>query len=385
MAARDLQEILERVDSLGRDLIAPQSETVDREARWPEQSIRGLMSAGLGGLVVREEAAGLGHGLQALGRVCESIAKYCPSTALCFGMHCVASATIQAKATPDQIRRYLEPIALGVHVATLALSEPGTGSAFHHPRTTLEEKGDAGFLVRGAKSFVTNGGHADSYVVSAAANAGRADSGHSVVLIPKEAPGMEWGAEWRGLGMRGNSSRTLELRDVPVPHRDLLGEPGDQIWYVFEVVAPYFVTAMAGTYLGIAQAALDEAKRHLLERVHAHTGARLADQSILQHRLGRLYATVERSRALLESASRRADAQERDALPSVLACKAEVAECVTEVVNESMTLLGGIGYREEGRIGRMLRDARAAHVMSPTTDLLRVWTGRSLLGLPVLD
>lgn len=387
MAAGDLAPLLERIDALGREVIGPAGVTADREAKWPEQSIRALMSAGLGGLVVSTESSGLGKGLAALAAVCERIARYCPSTALCFGMHCVAAATIQAKATHDQRMRYLEPIALGVHVATLALSEPGTGAAFYAPRTELiEGHGPSeGFIVRGTKSFVTNGAHADSYVVSVVHGSSDTSTGkHSVVMIPKGAEGMEWGDPWAGIGMRANSSRTLNLRDVDVPRRDLLGEEGDQEWYVFEVVAPYFLMAMSGTYLGIAEAALQEAREHLVRRTHAHTGGRLADLPLLQHRMGELFAKVQRTRALIEDGGARADAHDPTALPAILSSKAEAAATVVDVVNGAMTLVGGMGYRDGGRLERMLRDSRAADVMSPTTDLLRIWTGRAVLGMPIL-
>ena len=60
------------------------------------------------------------------------------------------------------------------------------------------------------------------------------------------------------MGMRGNSSRSLELQDVQIPAENLLGNEGDQIWYVFNVITPYFLVAMAGTYLGVASAAFDD-------------------------------------------------------------------------------------------------------------------------------
>ena len=71
-------------------------------------------------------------------------------------------------------------------------------------------------------------------------------------------------------------------------------------------------------------------------------------------------------------------------LSAIFAAKAEVADGVVGVVNEALTLTGGTAYRGGSRLERMLRDARAAHVMSPTTDLLRTWTGRALLGQPWL-
>ncbi len=70
---------------------------------------------------------------------------------------------------------------------------------------------------------------------------------------------------------------------------------------------------------------------------------------------------------------------------SLLSAKAEVANCCVDVVNDVMTLAGGIGYQSNSHLGRLLRDARASHVMSPTTDLLYTWIGRVLLDQPVLS
>jgi alkylation response protein AidB-like acyl-CoA dehydrogenase len=143
--------------------------------------------------------------------------------------------------------------------------------------------------------------------------------------------------------------------------------------------------AMSGTYLGIAEAALQEAKKTLSKRTYSHNGANLAQVSLLQHRLGMLWATVERTRRLLYSAAMEGDKGSPDAMPAVLAAKAEVAHTVVNVVNEAMTLSGGIGYQENGILGMLLRDARAAHVMSPTTDILYTWLGRTLLDQPILS
>jgi isovaleryl-CoA dehydrogenase len=233
--------------------------------------------------------------------------------------------------------------------------------------------------------FVTSGGHADSYVVSTVASEPDAPPGHfSCVLVAAGADGLAWGPPWQGLGMRGNSSRALSLRGAPVPREDLLGEEGDQIWFVFEVVAPYFLMAMAGTYLGVAASALDEALSHLGERVYSHSGARLSHQPVLQHRLGELWADVQRTRRLIYWAAAEADERGAESLPALCSAKAEVADCVVRVVNDVMTLCGGSAYRDGSRLERLMRDGRAAHVMAPTTAILRTWAGRAVLGLPLL-
>jgi alkylation response protein AidB-like acyl-CoA dehydrogenase len=381
----ELSSIVGRAREIARTLVAQDAAETDAEARWPEAGLRALQREGLGGLVVPARSGGLGLGLLALTQVCEELGRECASTGLCFGMHCVASAVIAAKATPHQRGRYLEAISAGRHFTTLALSEPGTGAHFYFPETRLVAASPTQYRVNGKKVFVTSGGHADSYVVSTVAAEPDAPPGHfSCVLVAADAEGLRWGPPWEGLGMRGNSSRALELRDVPVPRQDLIGEEGDQIWYVFEVVAPFFLMAMAGTYLGVAACALDEAITHLNARAYSHSGSRLSHHALLQHRLGALWSDVQRARRLIYWAAAEADERGPEALPALCSAKAEVAECVVRVVNEVMTLGGGSVYRDGSRLGRLLRDGRAAHVMAPTTDILRTWAGRAVLGLPLL-
>jgi alkylation response protein AidB-like acyl-CoA dehydrogenase len=183
----------------------------------------------------------------------------------------------------------------------------------------------------------------------------------------------------------GNSSRTLKLNDVHISGKHILGEKGDQLWYVFNVVAPYFLMAMAGTYLGIAEAALSEAKVALANRHYAHNGSSLSQVSLLQHRLGTLWANVERTRQLVYNAARLGDQNSPEARLHILSAKAEVAGCCVHLVNEVMTLNGGIGYKNNSRLGMLLRDARASHIMSPTSDLLYTWIGRVLLDQPIFS
>jgi alkylation response protein AidB-like acyl-CoA dehydrogenase len=301
-------------------------------------------------------------------------------------MHLVGSAVIAAKASPRQRKHYLEPIAAGEHLTTLALSEPGTGGEFWLPQTRMERAGQDRLRLTGAKSFVTNAGHADSYVLSTlAAGPGTPPGQFSCTVVDAAVPGLEWGPQWQGFGMRGNASRGLELHGVEIPDWCLLGEEGDEIWYVFNVVAPYFLMAMAGTYLGVAAAALEETRAFLLRRKQARTGRPAASQPVVQHRLGAMWARVERTRRLIYHAATEAELGGPEALLGLASAKAEVADAAEATVNDALTLVGGVGYGERSPLHRMLRDARAAHVMSPGTDLLRVWTGRALLDEPLLE
>lgn len=364
--------------------IAPRSTEVDTEASWPAHSMEALAESGLLGLHVPKRLGGHEHGLLALAVICETIAKGCASSALCYGMHCVGSAVITAKATAHHEEKYLKPIGAGEHITTLALSESGTGSHFYLPQTRLTRDRDY-FLVQGTKQFVTNGGQADSYVLSTQASTEDLEVGDfSCLVLDADAHGLEWLEPWDGFGMRGNSSRGIRLDGVRVPTKNLLGEEGDQIWYVFEVVAPYFLIAMAGTYVGLAQAALDRTLHHMRQRTYDHSGDGLSDVQVLQQRIAEMQSSVTRSRGLLYQAAHEGDVGAPSASRTIMMAKADAGDVAVSVANDAMTCCGGKAYGENHVLGRVLRDARASHVMAPTTDMLKTWVGRSLLGQPLL-
>lgn len=380
-----MEGILEKVSRIANEVVMQEGEKADREGVWLPETMMALKKEKITGLVVPKESGGLGLGLLAMVKTSEQLGKAYSSAGLCFGMHCVATAVIAAKATKWQKVNYLEPIANGEHITTLALSEPGTGAHFYFPQTKLTLQDDSA-LINGSKTFVTNGFHADSYVVSTATAEKNTDHDQfSCVIVDSGTPGMEWGKEWDGMGMRGNSSRPLSLTDVAVGSKNILGEKGDQLWYVFNVVAPYFLMAMAGTYLGVADAAFTEARNSVKNRNYSHSGTSLSHVQLIQHRLGGLWQKLESTRSMIYNAAAMGDLGDERALPHILSAKIVAAQAAVDIANEAMTLAGGTGYQNNGRLAMLLRDARAAHVMAPTTDILQTWIGRILLDQPILS
>ena len=190
----DLEVILESVQKIASTIVGPNAEQVDCDGAWPEEGIRALQMASLGGLTIPEEFGGLGQGSFGILKVNEILGQECASTAMCYGMHCVGAAVISAKATPDQIERYLLPIVEGSHLTTLSLSESGSGSHFYIPDTKLEASSAEIYKVNGSKTFVTNGSHADSYVISTVAAEDDAPVGQfSCVVVSDHAEGLNWG------------------------------------------------------------------------------------------------------------------------------------------------------------------------------------------------
>lgn len=378
-----LQQLRNQAEAVAEDVLAPNAADVDATFSWPEKSMRALADAGLTGLTVPVELGGHGQGLLGIAAVTEILGKACSSSAMCFAMHCVGTAVLAAKATDYQKERYLKPIAAGEHLTTLALAEAGTGATFFISETGVT-RDDAAFVVRGEKRFVASGSHADSYIISTVTTGGSATGEFDCFIVDRDLPGMHWSQRWGGLGMCGHASRTLVLDDVRIPAENLLGQEGEQPWYLFQIIAPFSLAAMAGTFIGIAQKAFDLTVRHLKARHYSQSGKSLGEFETVQHRIGELWADIEKSRLLLHKAAGAADRGEADAMASVLACKAEVADTVVRVTNEAMTLCGGIAYGENKTLARLLRDARASHIIAPTTDMLKIWTGRALLDLPLL-
>lgn len=343
-----------------------------------------LAGAGLMGLHVPRALGGEGQGLVGLVAVTEALGMACSSSALCYGMHCVGTAVMAVRATPYQQEHYLEPIAAGQHITSLTLSESGTGSHVYLSETSLRRE-ESQFVVDGVKQFITSGSHADSYVLSTMSSRHEEEPGEfSMLIVDDDTPGTAWLPPWDGMGMRGNSSRGLRLDGARVPVENLLGEEGDQIWYVFDVVVPFFLMAMSATYLAIARAALEFTIQHMKSRVFSHSGETLSEIPVLQHKLADMWVSVDKTRRLVYGAAKLGDAGNANALPALLMSKADVAETAVAVTNEAMTICGGSAYRENAQLARLLRDARAAHVMSPTTDILKQWAARALLDLPIL-
>ena len=102
----DAKECQDQVAAIARTVVANEATTTDRDSRWPEKGLRALQAAGLGGLMVPRAQGGQGGGLSDLLAACTELGRFCGSTAICFGMHCVGTAVIAAKATRDQCERY---------------------------------------------------------------------------------------------------------------------------------------------------------------------------------------------------------------------------------------------------------------------------------------
>jgi len=373
-AAEDLVGAIRKVAS---EEIAPQATQVDRDRAFPSAGLQALAAVGGLGIVVPQEQGGSGGGLQALAEACEAVGEACASTGMVYLMHAITAATISGGGG-ERAAGYLEGLASGRILGTLAFSERGTGAHFYSPELQAVQS-NGGVKISGRKSFVTSGGHADIYLVLVQSGSGE---GLDCFVVERSADGIRFDGEWEGLGMAGNSSVAMELDEVAIDAGARIGESGKGTDLVFSVVAPFFLVGLASVNVGIAGNALKAAAEHAAGRRYPD-GSLLAEVQGIQQQLADMDIAVRRSRLLVHEAARLGDAGDEGALVPIMEAKVSATDTAAEVTQRALEVCGGQGYTPALPIERDLRDARAGAVMAPTNAVLRSWIGKALTGLPV--
>ena len=369
-------------ESVSRDVLARHAEAVDQEGCWPSESLEALSQSGLLGLAVPDSFGGAGEGPCSFAAVTRVLAEQCASTAMIYLMHvCATRVIVDAKGFGQQ-EDVLREIAGGRHLSTLAFSEKGSRSHFWAPVSQSVAQG-TGQLLSAQKSWVTSAGHADSYIVSTR-TAGTTDPmSLSLFFVTKNAPGLTVAGAWNGLGLRGNASAPMRLDQVSCPSSSRLCEDGQGLPVMMNSVLPWFQLGSAAVSVGIAHAATEGIRRHLLASKLEHLGQPLASLMNLRARLAQMAIAVETQRVYLDHVAALMEKAAPETLLGVLQCKAAAAEAALEVTDLAMRTGGGACFSRRLSVERNFRDARAAAVMAPTTDALHDFIGRILLDMPL--
>jgi alkylation response protein AidB-like acyl-CoA dehydrogenase len=362
--------------------IAAAAPEVDGAARFPDEALRALARDGLLALGVPAAYGGPGGGPREAAAAIEQVAGACASAAMVFLMHVVATQTLVAGSADDgPLGDTLRAIARGEHLTTLAYSERGSRGHFWAQVSRARSDGDA-VVLDADKSFATGASHVDSYVLATGAAGANDPLATELYLVPGDAPGLTVPRRFDGLGLRGNASAPLELRDMRVGLDRRLAGPGLEL--MLGVTLPWFAIGSAACSVGIAGAALAAATEHATGARLEHLGTTLAHVPGVRARLAQAAIRHAEARALLyEVAGQVADGAP-EAQTGVLAVKASAAEMAIEVTDLCLRVGGGAAYAKHGPLERHFRDARAAAVMAPTTDLLHDFLGKALCGLELL-
>ncbi len=365
------------------DEIEAHAEAVDRDRRFPTEGLDALRRAGLLALGVPAAYGGPGGGPHEVAAAIRSIGGICGSTSMVYAMHLVAVQTLLADPGPDDGPKaeVLRAIATGEHLTTLAFSARGSRSHFWAQTAHAVRDGDE-VVIDDLKTWVTSAAEADSYVVAIGSPGVESPLQTDLYLVDARSAGITVLQPFEGLGMCGNGSSPVSFSGVRVPASHRVGKAREGYRTMMAATLPWFVLACGACCVGLSGRALALAIEHAGGARLEHQGESLRDLPVIRARLAEakirhLQADALLGRVLDAVAAGTADVVE------VLAVKAACAEMAIEVSDAAMRACGGAAYSRQLPVERLFRDARAASVMAPTTDVLRDLVGRALTGLPV--
>ena len=276
-----------------------------------------------------------------------------------FGMQGVGSYSLSVGGSDELRQEWLPKVAALEAIAGLALTEPDVGSDLRAVKTTIEADGDT-LRINGRKSFITNGGAAAFYNVLA-----REGEGWSMVLVPADSPGLriERGADLIAPHILGE----LTFDDVVVPAGNRLGVQGKAFSLMLQTLAVFRVS-VAGSAVGLAQAALDEALKHAQTR--EQFGKPLMALGAVSQSIALSWTEVETARAITYRAGSLAKADPLASLDYSSIAKVSATEAASRVVDRSVQTMGRFGLVRGSKIERLYRNARPLRVYEGATEVL---------------
>lgn len=365
------------LEKICTEIIGPDASAVDRDGAFPERGVKALGKAGLLGAVSAPEVGGLGLGFRGAATIVSRLAQECGSTAMVACMHFSGTAVLEAFG-PREIR---EAAANGSHLSTLAFSEAGSRSHFWAPvSTATHDNGQVTLNAR--KSWITSASRATAYVWSSQPLTPGAGLS-TLWLVPAKTSGIQVQGAFDGLGLRGNDSSPVAADNVRVPASAMLGEDGKGFDIMMSAVLPMFNVLSAACSVGIMESAVQRTAQHASGSRYAHLGSSLADLPTIRNYVARMRVKADMARTLLDDTISALEGSRPDTMLRVLSCKAAAGEAAIDVVETAMRVCGGAAFRKDVAVERSFRDAHAAGVMGPTTDVLYDFIGKAVCGQPL--
>jgi butyryl-CoA dehydrogenase len=286
----------------------------------------------------------------------------------------LVSDPIKRFGTDEQKERWLRPVASGQIMGAYALSEPGTGSDAAAQQTVAVRDGD-GWVINGAKNFITNGAEAKVVLVFAMGDTSLGVRGINAYLVPTDSPGFSIAKNEKKMGIKGSSTSQINLDEVRVGPEAMLGEVGEGFKIAMSTLDGGRI-GIASQALGIARQAFEEARDYSLERTTF--GKPISEHQAIQFKLADMATEIDAARLLIWQA---ACLKDQGAAFGTAAAKAKLyaSEMSRRVTNEALQVFGGYGFCKDFPAERHVRDARITEIYEGTSEIQRIVIARSLL------
>lgn len=302
----------------------------------------------------------------------ETLARHDGLADFAFAMQGLGSGAISLQGTAAQRARYLPRVARGEALAAFALSEPDAGSDVAALQCSATEDGDA-YLLNGEKTWISNGGIADFYVLFARTGEAPGSRGISAFIVDAGLPGFDI-AE-RIAVIAPHPLARLRFTNCRVPKRQMLGAPGEGFKLAMRTL-DIFRTSVAAAALGFARRALQEGLQQAKAR--PMFGARLADLPLTQAKLADMACTVDSSALMVYRAAWLRD-QGRTITKEAAMAKLMATEGAQQVIDAAVQLFGGRGVRRGEIVESLYREIRALRIYEGASEVQQLIIGRELI------
>ena len=355
--------------------LAPRAAEYDRTEAFPYENMKGLAELGLLGLGIDEEYGGSGGNTRQLVVAVEEVARGCAATATIVGAHLsLCTQYLHMFGTEGQKREFIPPLVSAEKIGAFALTEPGAGSDAAAIRTT-GVRSNGGYVLNGAKTFITNAPEAGTMVAMATMDRSLGSRGINTFIVERDTPGITVNPLHGKMGIRASSAAEVVFEDCGVPEEDRMGNEGDGFRMTMDVLNASRMS-IAAQCVGIAQAAYDAALSYVKER--EAFGQKLVEFQGLQWYLVDMATSIETARLLTLKAATLKDL-DRPFITEASMAKLYASRVAVECADKAVQMHGGVGYFAPTNVERYYRDAKVQEIYEGTSEVQRLIIARNLL------
>ncbi|MGB6099114.1 MAG: acyl-CoA dehydrogenase family protein [Comamonas thiooxydans] len=345
---------------------------VDAECR---QLVKALGEAGW----LRHAVAGEVHGgageqidTRAICLIRETLARHSGLADFAFAMQGLGSGAISLAGSEEQKKRYLSRVARGEAISAFALSEPDAGSDVAAMACEARLEGDH-YVINGEKTWISNGGIADFYVVFVRTGEAPGSRGLSALIVDADTPGFE--VAERIDVIAPHPLARLKFSNCRVSAAQRVGEAGEGFKVAMRTL-DVFRTSVAAASLGFARRAMDEALQRATSR--KMFGGVLADFQLTQAKLAQMATQIDSAALLTYRAAWLRDQGESVTREAAMA-KMTATENAQQVIDAAVQIWGGLGVVSEQPVERLYREIRALRIYEGATEVQQLIIGRDLI------
>jgi alkylation response protein AidB-like acyl-CoA dehydrogenase len=355
--------------------IAPHVMEWDESQHFPVELWPKLAELGLTGVLFPEEYGGSGMGYVEYATIIEELSRVDGSVGISVAAHnSLCSNHIFMYGSEEQKQKYLVPLAQGRHLGAWGLTEPGAGSDASGTRTVAARQ-NGGWVINGAKNFITHAIHADTCVAFAVTDRSKSSKGISAFIFEKGMKGFAPSKKENKLGLRASETASVVFEDCPVTEKHLLGEEGMGFVNAMQVLDGGRIS-IAALAVGIAQGAYESAVRYSKER--EQFGKPISEFQAIQFKLADMAVQIEAARLLMYRAAHLKDQGKRTTKESSMA-KLFASEVSVRVCEDAIQIHGGYGYTKDYPPEKYWRDSKLCTIGEGTSEIQRIIIARELL------